>query len=81
MLQYLAQKANLLIVAVSLLTYNSFGAMPSSLISHQWEGDSQETAITISSEGRGELTPSPAVTHCPTVSVAVLKPPVQLEQL
>lgn len=60
--------------------------MPSSLISHQWEGGFQKTVITISSDGRGELTPTPAVTYCPTVPRLVLagtfpKSPVQFEQL
>lgn len=60
--------------------------MPSSLISHQWEGDFQKTVITISSNETGELTPTPAVTYCPTAprlvpAVTFPKSPVQSEQL
>ena len=60
--------------------------MPSSLISHQWEGAFQKKVITISSNETGELTPTPAVTYCPTASRLVLavtfpKSPVQSEQL
>jgi len=61
-------------------------AMPSSLISHQWEGDLQETVIAISSNKAGELTPPRAVTYCKAAARLVLtvtfpKSPMQFEQL
>lgn len=62
------------------------GAVPSSLISQQWEGDFQKIVITISSNETGVLTSTHAVTYCPTAArlvpaVTFPKSPVQFGQL